>query len=347
MMGFGSVRNCISVYNALNENYTHVNLNIIRTRSDLDEIIFRKPDLVFTGIKYVVFDEGEITKNTKDKIWISEFFDNVGINYTGSRKESIELEFSKDAAKKRVAEYGINTAPYFVARPGMYKTADELPVSFPLFIKPLREGDGKGIGINSLVYDFENYQNKIQSIYISFKQPALVEKYLSGREFTVSILESDSNNELIAMPIEITFPGKKSHERILGYETKKENREMVIAIDNEDIFKSVVSIAKRSFKALSARDFGRIDIIMDENNCPYFLEANLVPGMTRRPNDIDCSYFPRACFINSHITYQETVQRIAEMALNRLSGCQDRRSSRSSTGNIISKEIVEIVGLGT
>jgi len=317
-LGFVNVKNCVNVYNALNEKYTHVNFNIIRTKSDLDKIIFRKPDLVFTGIKYVLFTEDEITKEIKEKIWISEYFANAGINYTGSGKEAIELEFSKDAAKKRVAKFGINTVSYFVARPGMYKTADELPVTFPLFIKPLREGDGKGIGIDSVVYDFESYQNKVQNIYTSFNQSALVEKYLSGREFTVSILGSDFNNEPIAMPIEITFSDKNSNNKILGYETKKENKEMVIAIDNEDIFDSVVSIAKRSFIALGARDYGRIDIIMDENDCPYFLEANLVPGMTQRPNDIDSSYFPRACFINNHITYQDTVQEIAEIAFNRM-----------------------------
>ena len=320
MMGFGSVKNCKSVYNALKEKYTHVNFNIIRTKSDLDKIIFRKPDLVFTGIKYVVFNENEITKNSKEKIWISEYFDNAGINYTGSGKEAIELEFSKDAAKRKVAEFGIDTAPYFIAKPGMYKTADELPVSFPLFIKPLREGDGKGIGNDSIVYNFESYQNKVQSIHTLFKQSALVEKYLSGREYTVSILGLDFNNEPKALPVEITFSDKNIYSKILGDETKKENNEIVKAIENEDIFDSVVSIAKRSFIALGARDYGRIDIIMDENDCPYFLEANLVPGMTQRPNDIDCSYFPRACFINNHITYQETVQEIAEIAFNRLEG---------------------------
>ena len=318
MMGFGSVKNCINVYNALNIKYTNVNFNIIRTKSDLDKIIFRKPDLVFTGIKYVVFNENEITKNSKEKIWISEYFENAGINYTGSGKEAIELEFSKDAAKRRVAEFGINTAPYFIAEPGMYKNADELPVSFPLFIKPLREGDGKGIGSDSIVYNFESYQNKVQSIHTLFKQSALVEKYLSGREFTVSILGLDFNNDPKALPIEITFSDKNLYSKILGYEIKRENNEIVTAFANEDIFDSVVSIAKRSFIALGARDYGRIDIIMDENDCLYFLEANLVPGMTQRPNDIDSSYFPRACFINNHITYQETVQEIAEIAFKRM-----------------------------
>ncbi len=317
-MGFGSLNNCISVYNALIEKYEHVNFNIIRTKADLDKIIYRKPDLVFTGIKYVVFNEPEITKDIKDKIWISEYLDNGGINYTGSGKEAIELEFSKDDAKRRIVEFGINTASYFVAKPGMYKTADELPVCFPLFIKPLREGDSKGIGSDSIAYDFEDYQEKVQSIYNSFKQSSLVEKHLSGREFTVSILGSDSNNEPRAMPIEITFPDQNSYNRILSYDTKKENKEKTIAIENEDIFKSVVSIAKQSFLALGARDYGRIDIIMDENDCPYFLEANLVPGMTQRPNDIASSYFPRANFINKHITYSETVQQIADISFNRM-----------------------------
>jgi D-alanine-D-alanine ligase len=318
MMGFGSVKNCRSVYNALIKKYTHVNLNIIRTKSDLDEIIYRKPDLVFSGIKYVTFNRLEITKNRADKIWISEYMEEAGINYTGSEKDAIELEFSKDAAKKRVEEFGINTAPYFVAKPGMYKSANELPIVFPLFIKPLSEGDSKGIESDSIIYDFNNYQKKVKDIYTLFKQSALVEKFLSGREFTVSILGSDSNGEPIANPVEIILTDKNSDNNFLGYKIKKEKIQTLIAIEDEDIYKNINSIAKNSFIALGARDYGRIDIKMDDKGCPYFLEANLVPGMRQNPNDIKCSFFPRACFINTNITYQETVHKIAEIAFNRI-----------------------------
>ncbi len=317
MMGFGSVENCRSVYNALIEKYTHVNFNIVRTISDLNNIVFRKPDLIFTGIKYVIFNGGEINKNREDKIWISEYMEEADINYTGSGKDAIELEFSKNEAKMRVKEFGINTPSFFVANPGMYKSANELPVKFPLFIKPLREGDSKGIGSDSVVYDFESYQEKIHNICTLFKQSALVENYISGREFTVSILGSDSNGEPITMPVEIIVSDNKSANNILGYKTKSENKEKVIAIDDKDIYESVVAIAKNAFIALGARDYGRIDILMDDHKCPYFLEANLVPGMTQRPRDIDCSYFTRTCFINTNITYQETIHRIAEIALNR------------------------------
>ena len=318
MMGFGSVKNCRSVYNALIEKYSHVNFNIIRTKSDLDEIIYRKPDLVFSGIKYVIFNGVEITKNRGDKIWISEYMEEADINYTGSGKEAIELEISKNAAKKRVEEYGINTAPYFVAKPGIYKSANELPIVFPLFIKPLCEGDSKGIENDSIVCDFESYQKKVQDIYTLFKQSALVEKFLSGREFTVSILGSDSNCEPIAMPVEIILSDENSDNNFLGYKIKEEKIQTLIAIEDEEIYKSINSIAKSSFIALGARDYGRIDIKMDDKGCPYFLEANLVPGMRQNPNDIKCSFFPRACFINTNITYQETVHKIAEIAFNRV-----------------------------
>ena len=325
MMGFGSVKNCRSVYNALIEKYSHVNFNIIRTKSDLDEIIYRKPDLVFSGIKYVIFNGVEITKNREDKIWISEYMEEADINYTGSGKEAIELEISKNAAKKRVEEYGINTAPYFVAKPGIYKSANELPIVFPLFIKPLSEGDSKGIESDSIVYDFESYQKKVQDIYTLFKQSALVEKFLSGREFTVSILGSDSNCEPIAMPVEIILSDENSDNNFLGYKIKEEKIQTLIAIEDEEIYKSINSIAKSSFIALGARDYGRIDIKMDDKECPYFLEANLLPGMRQGPNDMECSYFPRACFINTNITYKKTIHKIADIAFNR----RERNSTES------------------
>ena len=130
--------------------------------------------------------------------------------------------------------------------------------------------------------------------------------------------------EPIAMPVEIIVSDKKPGNEILGYKEIRENQEKVIAIDDKNIYESVAAIARNAFKALGARDYGRIDILMDDQNRPYFLEANLVPGMTRRPRDIDCSYFIRACFINTDITYQETIHKIAGIALSRIKQTNNR-----------------------
>jgi D-alanine-D-alanine ligase len=314
MMGFGSVENCKSVFMCLKKDYPNTNFNIVRNKHDLEVIVLKKPDLVFSGIKYIPLDKTESSKTLQKKIWISEYMEKSNINYVGSSKKSIELEFDKSLAKKEVLKYGINTAPYFVAFPNSYKNS--LPLSFPLFIKPLCEGDGKGIDDESIVYDYISYQKKVDYIYELYRQPSLVEKFIQGREFTVSILEQSSGNYLL-MPIEIFVDNKNSNNRILGYDVKKENIERTSLVINQKIFDKIALLAKKSFIALGARDYGRIDIIMDNNNSPFFLEANLVPGMTQRIDSNNSSYFPRACFLNNNLNYQEVVTNIVKIALNR------------------------------
>lgn len=312
MMGFGSISNCRSVYDALAEEYRDVKLSIISSKSDLEGLVSRKPDLVFTGIKYVIFSDNPITKGMKEKVWISDFLDKNGINYTGSSKKAIELDFDKKLAKAKMQCCGVDTAEYFVSTPGLYQCEEKLPVKFPLFIKPLYESDSKGVDHESNVADFLGYQRKVSSIYSEFRQPAMVESFLAGREFTVAILGSDSYGAPNVMPVEIVVDVNSQTGGILGYETKKTNQERLIPIDDKETYKTVTALAKKALVALGARDFGRIDIKMDEQGRPFFLEANLLPGM-----NMENSYFPQACYINNGDTYQQIVHRIAEIALNR------------------------------
>ena len=79
---------------------------------------------------------------------------------------------------------------------------------------------------------------------------------------------------------------------ILQKKQKTEKIQTLISIEDEDIYKSIDSIAKNSFIDLVARDYGRIDIKMDVKGYPYFLETNLLPGMTQRTSDLNCSFSP-------------------------------------------------------
>ena len=277
-LGIGSLANCHSVYSALAEDYKYIGFNIVRTRQDLDHIIKIKPDLVFSGIRYL-YSKSDNNKN--DRLWISEYMENAGINCTGSPRQSLELERNKYQAKKAVESYGLNTAPYFLGVPSTYQEENELPLSFPLFIKPVWESDSQGIAPDSIVHNFEDYQKKIVSIDTLFQQPSLVEKLIVGREFTVAIFDDRSRGELTAMPIEIIIPSQASGTKILDYQTKKNNQEQVVAVSDADIYEQVTTLAKQAFKALGGRDFGRIDILMDADGYPYFMEANFMPGMTQ------------------------------------------------------------------
>ena len=164
MMGFGSIRNCQLVCDALADEYENVRLTVISCQSDLDALAGRRPDLVVAGIKYVDFSEKRALKTSADKIWLSQFLQDHGINYTGSCRSAIELEFDKKAAEQVVRNHGVRTADSFTAVPGQYTSAQPLPVAFPLFVKPLCESDSKGIDQQSMVTDFVAFEQKVRQI---------------------------------------------------------------------------------------------------------------------------------------------------------------------------------------
>ena len=90
------------------------------------------------------------------------------------------------------------------------------------------------------------------------------------------------------------------------------NTEILKIITDIDIYQNVSAIAKDSFEALGARDFGRIDIKMDAHGRCYFIEANLTPGMTRYS-----SYFPKAYGLCSQLEYDEVVCLMVQVAIKR------------------------------
>ena len=230
---------------------------------------------------------------------MSEYLDMKAINYTGSTRVAIELDFNKENAKVQVHQAGLPTAEHFTALPGQYAEGSNLPLQFPLFVKPLDTGGGKGVGNDSAVTTFLQFQQKVAAIYSEFGSSSLVESYLTGREFSVAILGNGSADELIVMPIELVTEENEAGHRILGDQVKSDDTERAIAED--DIRSMVIELAKNIYQTLGARDLGRIDIRMDAAGKPHFLEANLVPGLA--DNDF-VSYFNRACQINEGIDYK-------------------------------------------
>lgn len=303
---------CNEIYKVLKNHYTKVGITIIKKEADLENLIKKKPDLVFSGIKYIGFTKNSISRESTDKIWLSEYLDSKGINYTGSKSSALKLEFNKDLAKQKIQKNKINTAPFFIAKPGQYKSNKDLPVPFPLFIKPIYEGNGKGIDRDSIVTDFEGFEKKVAAIFKEFKSPSLVEKYLNGGEFTVGVFDVTSNSDKTAMSVKLITTADKFGNKILSFETKESDRVNLVPIKDKKEHRRVSEFAKKAFKSLGARDYGRIDIKMDENGKLYFLEANLLPGLN--PNG---SYFVKTCKINKQMNYEEIILKIVRNALKR------------------------------
>lgn len=302
---------CDALFKVLRKNYTHVGVSTVNNLVGLESLTARNPDLVFLGMNYVPHSLPEDVTGS-DKIWISDYLDERSIACTGSDRQAHIYEVSKPLAKQRVADAGLKTASFVVASTDVPLTDATFPLPFPVFIKPTDRGGGLGIDSTSLAHNFTELNNKIQRIRQNFHSDALIETYLSGREFSVAILKSEDADSYYSMPIELVAPQDEKGTRMLSNKVKSSDSEQAIPVTDTFIYKQITKLAVSVFTALGARDYGRIDIRMDEFGVPHFLEANLIPSLIANYGS-----FPKACVMNLGLDYEPMILSIVNLGLAR------------------------------
>jgi D-alanine-D-alanine ligase len=303
--GFGTLKACHNVLDSIRRLGYTVTLNVCETATDLDEVAKRKPDLVVLAVKYIAVENGS-------DIWLSDYFKKNGINFTGSSREVLKFDSDKVLAKSHLRKKGIRTADYFTAIPGQYTCESELPIAFPLFLKPLDAANGNGINDLSFVTSFADYESKVLSLYNVFNLPVLAEEYLDGREYTVAVINTLSSG-LMVSAVEVVPPRSANGLRILGEQAKRDDSEELKKAGDNEIMDRVMKLAVDAFFHLGARDFGRVDVKVSSSGQCYFMEVNLVPGMT-----CGSSYFPKACEIEAGLTYDKMIGLILAQGLRRV-----------------------------
>lgn len=300
--GFGAFQACRDVLSALTNLGHEACITQCKSVDDLYQVVKRKPDMVVLSAKYM-----PLINN--DDVWFSDFFWAHDIPFTGSKRSTLRFDSDKVLAKAHLSNLGIKTAKHFTASPGEFAQEQDLPYSFPLFLKPIDSANGNGVDEESLVNSFEEFESKVLSIFQDYRQMTLVEEYLEGKEFTVAVI-NDSNGEMILSAIEIIPPLTSNNMRILGSKVKREDTETILEVQDKD-FGPVLNIAGLCYEGLNVSGFGRIDIKMDKNNQCYFMEANLVPGMNRTS-----SYFPKACNIANKMSYEDVIEKMLGVTID-------------------------------
>ena len=303
--GFGSLKACESVRESIVKMGHNVTLNICKTKYDLQTIVMKKPDLVILAVKYLWLEN-------EDDIYLSEYFDKHKINYTGSPKKVLKFDSNKVLAKRHLKNRGVKTLDFFTATPGQYKTKKELPIPFPLFLKPIDAANGNGIDDLSYVTNFEEFTSKVLSLHNEFHLPVLVEEYLEGNEYTVSVIQR-GDGSLLTSHIEIVPPISTNGLKILGHKAKTDNTEQLKKVLNHRLRVKLTKMATDVFYGLKVRDFARIDIKTNQSGECYFMEVNLVPGMTE-----GSSYFPKSCEIDNKLVYNDIVPLMLAQGLSRI-----------------------------
>lgn len=307
-MGQKSTREVQAV---LARRYAQVRVTIVNDLSDLDALVARHPDVVFLGMKFLPSNP-VLGLNDPSKIWVNEYLDGAGIVCTGSSYRAHGLELNKELAKQRVLEVGLKTARFYIARADEPLTQDDVTLTYPMFVKPSNRGGGLGVDTDSLVHTFTQLRSKVHRVADELGSDALIEEYLPGREFSVGILKGAETDEYCVMPLELVAPENDSGARFLSAQIKSADTERHFAVTDAALRASINTLAMDVFRALDARDYGRIDIRLDGVGIPHFLEANLLPSLLEGYGN-----FPKACMLNMGLGYEPMILRIVELALSR------------------------------
>ena len=289
-------------------------------RLEADELFPQKLSLARPDI---VFNMAEGLHGPCRESHVPALCEYLQIPYTGSDPLTLALTLHKGRTKEILAYRGVPTAPFRVIE--RIDELERLPLPFPLFVKPVAEGSGKGIFVNNLCETSAQLAERVPFLLERYAQPVLIETYLPGPEFTVAIL--GNNGDVRCLPIVgfdfATLP--RGAPPVYGYEAKwiwdtPEHQLDIFecpARAPEPLSKEIERVALAAYHALGCRDWCRVDVRVDDAGVPNVVELNSLPGIIPDPKMNSC--FPKAARA-AGFTYDELIQEVVRIAWQRITG---------------------------
>lgn len=252
----------------------------------------------------------------------------LNVPYTASRVLANAIALDKTMTKRVWREMGLPTAAF-----QEFVTGDEpvsAQLSYPLFVKPAREGTGMGMDAGSVVYDEAHLVSRVRWVIDTYRQPALVEDFLPGREFTIGVLgRADAARysprpELYAADGFHRFPvlevenSKSITPGVYGNLAKTLHSgdagipDFICPADVEPVLAARMhDLAIRAHQAINALDVSRVDMRLDAAGEPRLIEINSLPGLS--PGFSDLCVIAEA----EGISYQELILEILYLGASR------------------------------
>jgi D-alanine-D-alanine ligase len=229
-----------------------------------------KVDIVFN------IAEGLYGRNRESEV--PQILELMGIPFVGSDALTLGLSLDKVMAKKVFITEDIRTPAYFEA-----KSKDDLKnlkLKFPLFVKPRFEGSSKGLDGGSLVRDFASLEKRALSIIEKYKQSALIEEFISGKEFTVAIIGNKPAH--VYEPIQVKIKGKLELGDLFYSFAHLDSPELEYIYPpqiSKKLSACLCAVALKAYNAVDCRDFGRVDLRVNALDEIFVLEVNPLPSL--------------------------------------------------------------------
>ena len=247
----------------------------------------RGTDVVFLALHGTYGEDGTVQRQ----------LDELGVPYTGCDSEASRVAFDKVLTKQRCVEAGVPTARFVV-----FNSANApWPRGWnpPVVLKPVRQGSSVGLQFVDRVADW----SKALGESLRYDSEVLMEERVTGRETTVGIL----GNEVL--PVVEVRPKQGSYDYNNKY-TPGSTEYFCPALFDAAQTRRIQEAGHAAFKAVGARDYGRVDVMVREDGQPVVLEVNTLPGMT------ETSLLPKAAAA-AGLCYEELCRRMVDLALRR------------------------------
>ncbi len=271
---------------------------------EADESFF---DAVRSARPDICFNIAEGLRGDSRESHIPAILEMLGIPYTGARVLANALALDKVAAKMVWRESGLPTAPFQLFRWAEAPLAADL--TFPLFVKPVHEGSGMGINARSIVHNEAELRAQVAWVIATYRQAALVEAFLPGREFTVGLIgntllpgqtprqapQTDFYNAqgFHLFPVLELDTQRGAVKGIYNAEAKSYALDDANApgylcpADISDALRTELErLTVLAFEALGGLDLGRVDFRLDASGRPNVVEINLLPGLNPLVSDM-------------------------------------------------------------
>ena len=255
-----------------------------------------------------VFNICEGLKGVSREAQVPALLEAYDIPYVFSDPLTLALCLDKAMTKRVLRDAGVPTAAFALIE--SETDIAKVDLAFPLFLKPVSEGSGKGVNARSKVDNPAALGMIARELLAQFRQPVLVEEFLPGREFTVGITGTGDSAAVLGV-IEIV-PTEKYVGHAYGYENKSdwEGKLDIVPVDDADA-RAAADVALAAWRVLRCRDGGRADVRLDRDGKPRFIEVNPLAGI--RPGYSDL------CFIADFrkLSYPELIGKFLDSFLAR------------------------------
>ena len=267
----------------------------------------------------IVFNIAEGATGPGREGFIPSILEHLKIPYTASDPLTLNICLDKSRTKEILAYYGLPISRFRVVSDNNFSFNS---LHYPLMVKPLYEGSSIGIRNDSLVNTHQEMRERILWLLNNYNEPALVEEFLPGREFTVAIMGNGSEARVLPV-VEIIFDSLPDGVNpIYSYEAKwiwdQSSNPLKIfecpARLSKELQSEIEDTCLRAYHIFRCRDWCRIDVRLDSSGRPHILELNPLPGILPNPEDNSC--FPKAARA-AGMDYDQLINAVLDAACKR------------------------------